>query len=190
MINFVTVSSIFSDFIEGAKQENDYENEIKKLIHSLIKINKTLWDFEDSARLSELGDKHVAEAKKNIDANNQLRNNLIREIDMYLYKFLRITSGNPENFYSESPGMILDRLSIIFIKHSVVKKIISVITEDDLRSEYLEKEKILQGQIKNIGNFLDRYMQKLENKEVFFEIQEPVKIYNDSRVKEYIQSLK
>ena len=189
MINFTTISSIFSDFIKNIKLENDYEDEFLKLIYFLIKTNKILWDLEDSARLSELGNNHVAEAKKNIDVNNQQRNNLIREIDIALYKLLNITSGDSEDFYGESPGMIIDRLSIIFIKHSVVQKIVSVVKEDDLRSEYLEKEKILLGQIKNIGNFFDVYMQKLVNKQVFFEIQEPVKIYNDARIKIYINQI-
>jgi|GEM_PF-1760919 len=189
MINFTTISSIFSDFIKNIKLENDYEDEFLKLIYFLIKTNKILWDLEDSARLSELGNKHVAEAKKNIDVNNQQRNNLIREIDIALYKLLNITSGDSEDFYGESPGMIIDRLSIIFIKHSVVQKIVSVVKEDELRSEYLEKEKILLGQIKNIGNFFDVYMQKLVNKQVFFEIQEPVKIYNDARIKIYINQI-
>ena len=63
---------------------------------------------------------------------------------------------------------------------------ISIIKEDDLISEYLDKEKILLGQIKSIGNFLDGYIDKLIKKKMFFEIQQPIKIYNDIRVKKYI----
>jgi len=52
--------------------------------------------------------------------------------------------------------------------------------------EYLEKEKILMGQIEMVGSFLDLFIEGLLKKEVFFEIQQPVKIYNDKRVKKYI----
>jgi len=62
-----------------------------------------------------------------------------------------------------------------------------VIREDDIKLEYLEKEKILVGQIESIGNFLDLYIERLLKKEVFFEIQQPVKIYNDTRVRKYIK---
>jgi len=189
IINFSTISSIFSHFVKDTSGENDYEDELQKLAYFLIKTNKILWNLEDSARLLELGDKHVAEAKENIDVNNQQRNNLIREIDTFLYKLLSITPSLPDKFYSESPGMIIDRLSIIYIKLSVVQKIISIIKEDDLKSEYLDNEKILSGQIKNIGNFLDMYIDKLVKKEVYFEIQQPVKIYNDTRVRKYIKYL-
>ena len=185
-INYSTILLIFSDFIKNPSREGVYEDEFQRFVYLIIKTNKILWDLEDSARLSELGDRHVAEAKKNIDTNNQYRNNLIGEIDITLYRLLNILPSSPDKFYSESPGMIIDRLSIIFIKLSVVQKMISIIKEDDLISEYLDKEKILLGQIKSIGNFLDGYIDKLIKKEMFFEIQQPVKIYNDIRVKKYI----
>ena len=185
-INYSIILLIFSDFIKNPSREGVYEDEFQRFVYLIIKTNKILWDLEDSARLSELGDRHVAEAKKNIDINNQYRNNLIREIDITLYRLLNILPSSPDKFYSESPGMIIDRLSIIFIKLSVVQKMISIIKEDDLISEYLDKEKILLGQIKSIGNFLDGYIDKLIKKEMFFEIQQPIKIYNDIRVKKYI----
>lgn len=189
-ITFLTVSVLFSDFLKDTDKEVNYCDELQRLIYLNIKTNKILWDLEDSARLSELGDKHVAEVKKNIDINNQSRNNLIREIDIALYKILNIVPISPDKFYSESPGMIIDRLSIISIKLSIVQKLISLMKEEDLRSEYEEKEKILSGQIKTIGNFFDMYIEKLISKDLFFEIQQPVKIYNDFRVKEYIKCIR
>ena len=186
-ITFSKISEIFSNFIKNPKVDSINDDEIQKLVYLLIKINKTLWDLEDSARLSELGDGHVANVKKNIDIYNQQRNDLIRKIDTVLHRLLNVSRGVKESFYSESPGMIIDRLSIIFIKLSVVQKIIAVIEEDDLRLEYLEKKKVLAGQIESVGNFLDLYTKRLLKKEVFFEIQQSVKIYNDARVRKYIK---
>jgi hypothetical protein len=187
-ITFSKISTIFSDFIKNPKADTVYNNEIQKLTYFIIKINKALWDLEDLARLSELGNEHVANTKRDIDIYNQKRNGLIIDIDTVLYKHLKVSRGAKESFYSESPGMIIDRLSIILIKLSVVQKITSVIEEDDLRLEYLEKEKVLKKQIENIGNFFDLYIERLLKKEVFFEIQQPVKIYNDTRVRKYIKN--
>lgn len=185
-ISFSKISKIFSNFIKNPKTGDVYEDDVQKLVYFLIKINKTLWDLEDSVRLSELGDSHVADAKKKIDTNNQQRNDLTREIDVLLYKLFDVSRAGKGSFYSESPGMIIDRLSIIFIKLSVVQQLVSLIEEVDLKSEYLGKEKILLSQIESIGNFLDLYVERLIKKEVFFEIQQAVKIYNDKRVKKYI----
>jgi len=189
-ITFSTVSALFSDFLEDAKKDVNYNDELQRLIYLNIKTNKILWDLEDSVRLSELDEKYIAEIKKNIDVNNQSRNNLIREIDVVLYKSLNIAPISQDKFYSESPGMIIDRLSIIFIKLSIVQKLISLIKEEDLRLEYVGKEEILLGQIKNIGHFFDMYIEKLMSKDLFFEIQQPVKIYNDSRVMEYVRRIR
>lgn len=185
-IIFSKISEIFSNLIKTPNAEGVYEDNAQKLIYRLIKTNKTLWDLEDSARLFELGDSHVAEAKKDIDIYNQQRNDLIREIDALLYERFDVSRAGKESFYSESPGMIIDRLSIIFIKLSVVRRLIPLIEKADLKSEYFEKEKLLLSQIENIGNFLDLYIERLIKKEVFFEIQQAVKIYNDKRVKKYI----
>jgi len=90
VISFSKISNIFLDFLDDVNKEFNYENELQKLVYLNIKANKTLWDLEDSARLAELGDKHIVETKKNIDITNQSRSNLIREIDMVLYKALDI----------------------------------------------------------------------------------------------------
>lgn len=183
MINFQAIFKIYSDFLSGSQHDSNYEDNIHQLIFLNIKTNKILWDLEDSARMMELGESHVAKAKKGIDKNNQARNDLIRDIDIEIANRFDVISGSKDKFYSESPGMIIDRLSIIFIKLSVVQKMIPIIEENDLKSEYIEKEKVLMSQIENIGSFLNLYIDRLLRKEVFFEVQQPVKLYNDTRMK-------
>ncbi len=152
--------------------------------------NWKLWNLEDSARMAELGSEHVAITKQKIDKNNTIRNNLMREIDIEIVKQMDTSSGSQELFYSESPGMIIDRLSILFIKLSVIRDLLLVIKEKDLKKEYMEKEGIISEKINRIGNFLDSYLNKLRRKEISFDIQHPVKIYNDRRIVEYIKILK
>lgn len=186
MINFLTISNIFSSCIQNPEHAG-YDDKIEQLVFLSVKTNKILWDLEDSARMSELGDKHVADAKKNIDKNNQIRNNLMREIDTALVDRFKIIIGTQDQFYSESPGMIIDRLAILFIKLSVIKNLLVIIEEKDLIEEYKGKEKIILNQIRTIGQFLDSYLHKLSSNEVYFEIQQPVKIYNDERIRKYIK---
>lgn len=187
MINFSTISNIFSSYLKENSDTN-YSDDIENLIFLSIKTNKILWDLEDSARMSDLGAEHVAEAKKNIDINNQIRNDLMRQIDLAIVKKLNIEPGTRDQFYSESPGMIIDRLSILFIKFSAIEKLLNVIQEDDLKEDYKQKKQIISRQIKKLGQFLDGYFSKLLSKEVYFEIQQPVKIYNDERIQKYIKN--
>ncbi|TAG10865.1 MAG: DUF4254 domain-containing protein [Verrucomicrobia bacterium] len=78
-------------------------------------FNFMLWHEEDIARRDDLGFERIAQAKRAIDRYNQLRNNFIEEMDKALIHLLMpALSGCPKN--SETPGMMLDRLSILALK--------------------------------------------------------------------------
>lgn len=192
MLNFKTISKIFSDFLDGTPTISNLKSEARLvyLIRLNIETNRKLWDLEDLARMAELGSEHVATTKQEINKNNQIRNDLIKKIDIEVTSQMEIVpSDSQKRFYSESPGMIIDRLAILFIKLSVIRELLSVIKEEGLKKEYREKEDIILKQINLLGNFLDSYFNKLKHKEIFFEIQQPVKIYNDTRIKKYIKLL-
>lgn len=77
--------------------------------------NFLLWHEEDVARRDDLGFERVYHAKRAIDGYNQQRNNFIEEMDKVLVADLQpAESGCPRN--SETPGMIIDRLSILALK--------------------------------------------------------------------------
>lgn len=77
--------------------------------------NFQLWHEEDVARRNDLGFERVFQAKRAIDKYNQERNNFIEEMDKVLVSALQpADSGCPRN--SETPGMIIDRLSILSLK--------------------------------------------------------------------------
>ncbi len=189
IISFAKVSKIFKDFLTNSRKDSDCSNSLEALILKTIQVNKKIWDLEDSARRFELGDKHVATSKRDIDINNQIRNDLIRQMDREISTYFDVSPGLRESFYSETPGMIIDRLAIIFIKDSVIKSILSAIVDTGLRAEYKQKEQTILNQMKNIGEFLDLYLKRLINNEVYFEVQDAVKLYNDPRVKIIIKSM-
>lgn len=191
MLNFQKISNLFQDFLNnsGSRRISDAET-LEDLIVSCIGVNQTLWRLEDRTRMKNLGFKSIALAKAEINKNNQRRNDLIKKMDLAISKALNNhlldTKGR---FYAESPGMIIDRLSILFIKLSVLKKINSLIKEEGLKREYLEKEKTVSSQINDLGEFLDLYFSRIREGEMFFKIQQPIKIYNDERIKKYIKVL-
>jgi len=174
MLDFKAISKVFSNFLDGKSEISDLKSEDKLayLIELNIETNWRQWHLEDSARMVELGPKHIANAKQKIDKNNQVRNDLIREIDIEIANQLRVVPlDSQERFYSESPGMIIDRLAILYIKLSVIRDLLLVIKEKNLKKEYREKENIVLRQINHIGNFLDLYFTRIEHKEAFFVIQ-------------------
>ena len=82
------------------------------------RANFDLWHFEDEARRPGVTDAELAAVKRRIDATNQERNDLVEEIDRELLKWLA-ARGLPNDaapLNSETPGLIIDRLSILALK--------------------------------------------------------------------------
>ena len=95
--------------------------------------NFLLWHEEDVARRDDLGSERIHQAKRAIDKYNQTRNNFIEEMDKILVTELKpAEAGVPRN--SETPGMIIDRLSILALKEFHM-------WEETLRAEVSEEHR-------------------------------------------------
>jgi hypothetical protein len=82
------------------------------------RANFDLWHIEDQARVPGASDSELARVKRRVDMINQRRNDLAEELDRVLLGWLSIRNlPNPEApLHSESPGLMIDRLSILALK--------------------------------------------------------------------------
>ncbi|HEV2483903.1 MAG TPA: DUF4254 domain-containing protein [Terracidiphilus sp.] len=82
------------------------------------RANFDLWHIEDEARAPGVTDAELAAVKHRIDRTNQQRNDLAEELDRVLLIWLEPQGlPNPNApLNSESPGLIIDRLSILALK--------------------------------------------------------------------------
>lgn len=187
-ISFKKINNAFNNFLN--KQESVIlKHDFYDLITDCIKINYKIWELEDIARSEYVGSNKIVKAKKNIDRYNQNRNDLISKIDYNLQNIFKNTETVKDNFYSESPGVLIDRISIFYIKKFFLNKMINILDDLDLKIEYNEKIKIVDRQIKNLGDFLERYLKKVGGGRLFFKVFDPVKIYNDKRIRRYVELL-
>jgi hypothetical protein len=85
-----------------------------QLVLDQHRANYDLWHREDEARDPHASDHTIVQVKHDIDRLNQLRNDLAEQIDIAL---LHLAPENPTApLNSESPGLIIDRLSILALK--------------------------------------------------------------------------
>jgi hypothetical protein len=85
-----------------------------QLVLDQHRANYDLWHREDDARDPDATDHTIVEVKHDIDSLNQRRNDLAEQIDITL---LQLAPDNPSApLHSESPGLIIDRLSILALK--------------------------------------------------------------------------
>jgi hypothetical protein len=94
------------------------QSEWASLVLRQHRANFELWHIEDAARTPGATEAELANVKRSVDQTNQRRNDLTEEIDRALLHWLGARGlPNPEApLHSESPGLIIDRLSILALK--------------------------------------------------------------------------
>jgi hypothetical protein len=82
------------------------------------RANFDLWHIEDEARAPGASDAAIAGVKRRIDKTNQQRNDLVEELDRAMLAWMEDRGlPNPSaELNSESPGLMIDRLSILSLK--------------------------------------------------------------------------
>jgi hypothetical protein len=80
--------------------------------------NFELWHIEDEARVPGATNAEIASVKRRIDPVNQRRNDLAEGLDSALLAWLaaRCLPNPAAALHSETPGLIIDRLSILALK--------------------------------------------------------------------------
>ena len=144
--------------------------------------NFELWHAEDDARSPEASDHHLASIKRFIDHANQRRNDLSEQCDVFLLNFLsqRDLPAPSAELHSESPGLILDRLSILSLKlFHTREEVDRADAPAGHRERNLQRLHILAEQRDDLAGALDRLWQQVLNRQRGFKLYRQLKMYND-----------
>ncbi len=150
------------------------------LVEQNHRMNFDLWHEEDLARRDDLGAERVRQAKRAIDRFNQARNDAIEQIDAWLLAQLPpARAGSP--WHSETPGMIIDRLSILALKlyHMRIEAARESATEEH-RRKCSEKCGLLEEQHQDLKNCFQELLEQLHAGTRRFKIYRQLKMYNDA----------
>jgi hypothetical protein len=146
------------------------------------RANFDLWHVEDRARDPRAADHEIAEVKRAVDRYNQLRNDLAEQCDIRLIDILRVASlPNPAaELNSESPGLMIDRLSILALKlYHTAEEIDRPQAPKGHAERNRERLALLQEQRDDLVGCLDRLWQEVLAGARRFKIYRQLKMYND-----------
>ena len=177
---FTNLTKSWHNVKPGAPQKSI---SIEDFIQSLHYYNFSLWHKEDQARRTDVDDSVIANTKRAIDTLNQQRNDSIENIDSWIAEQLQnsgIQAGAEAELNSETPGSIIDRLSILSLKEYHMDEQANrtdVSQEHTLRAS--ERTKILKEQRRDLANCLDKFIVDLATGHKRLKIYFQFKLYND-----------
>ena len=100
--------------------ENIYNKQtqlIEFLLYRKCWIDTVQWHYEDIIRDPNIDPVNALKLKRQIDASNQERTDMVEYIDSYfLKKYMDVTPNSNATINSESPAWAIDRLSILALK--------------------------------------------------------------------------
>lgn len=141
--------------------------------------NFLLWHEEDVARRDDLGAERIRQAKRRIDQFNQQRNDVVEAMDQHLFKTLNPKlTGCP--FNSETPGAMIDRLSILSLKKFHMR-------EETLRTDAsaehrricTQRLQTIRTQLQDLGAALSDLLLEIQAGTRSFRVYYQFKMYND-----------
>jgi hypothetical protein len=184
------------DEMTAALHETEAELAIERGADGLMAIamaqhraNFELWHEEDKARAPGVADAEIVLVKRAIDGLNQRRNDLVEKMDLWLMERLEQDAAAP--LHSETPGLMIDRLSILALKiyHTREEAHRASATEAHrLRNE--ERLRLLEEQRGDLAGCLDVLWTEVLEGRRRFKLYRQLKMYNDPELNPAVYNLK
>jgi hypothetical protein len=193
MLNALTILALHdaanAHWHDAASPAPEAGTEFLRTVLRQHRANFELWHEEDRARDPEAPDARIAEGKHAIDLLNQARNDGMEALDTALL------AAAPEqqegSLHSETPGMMIDRLSILSLKiFHTADEIVRRDVEQTHRDRNRLRLETLQEQRNDLARALDDLWADVAARKRRFKLYRQMKMYNDPTLNPVLYSHK
>ena len=147
-------------------------------------IDTVQWHYEDIIRDPNIDPVGALKLKRQIDASNQDRTDMVEYIDSYFldaYKHVSPNEGATIN--TESPAWGVDRLSILALKvYHMDEEATRENASEAHRNACQTKLNVLLEQRVDLSTAIDQLLADIENGSKYMKVYKQMKMYNDDEL--------
>ncbi|MGJ8591416.1 MAG: DUF4254 domain-containing protein [Aquaticitalea sp.] len=174
---------------------NEYDKETNLLEHLLYRkcwIDTVQWHYEDIIRDPNIDPVAALKLKRQIDASNQDRTDMVEYIDSYfLQKYNDVAAKPNATINTESPAWGVDRLSILALKvYHMEEEATRKDASEAHRSTCQSKLEILLEQRVDLSTAIDTLLNDIKNGDKYMKVYKQMKMYNDDELNPVLRGQK
>ena len=196
-------NDIFQDVIKTYHKVNTVEqpftniydektNLLEHLLYRKCWIDTVQWHYEDIIRDPNIDPVAALKLKRQIDASNQDRTDMVEYIDSYfLQKYSDVQPKSDAKINSESPAWAIDRLSILALKiYHMNEEVERPDASDAHKHNCQTKLNVLLEQRKDLSKAIDDLLDDIENGDKYMKVYKQMKMYNDDELNPVLRGQK
>lgn len=174
---------------------NVYDEKNHLLEHLLYRkcwIDTVQWHYEDTIRDPNIDPVAALKLKRQIDASNQDRTDMVEYIDGYfLQKYSDVKAKPNATINTESPAWGVDRLSILALKvYHMEEEANREDASEAHRMACQKKLDILLEQRVDLSTAIDTLLNDIKNGDKYMKVYKQMKMYNDDELNPVLRGQK
>ncbi len=183
------INTVDQSFINPYIESSDL---LGHLLYRKSWIDTVQWHYEDIIRDPNIDPVGALKLKRQIDASNQDRTDMVEYIDSYfLDQYKDVTQKTNATINTESPAWGVDRLSILALK---IYHMNEEATRTDASESHIasckKKLDILLEQRVDLSTAIDTLLSDIEKGDKYMKVYKQMKMYNDEEMNPVLRSKK
>jgi len=165
---------------------------IEHLLYRKCWIDTVQWHYEDIIRDPKIDPVAALKLKRQIDASNQDRTDMVEYIDSYfLEKYKDVTPKDDATINTESPAWGIDRLSILALKiYHMNEEATRENASEAHRKTCQGKLNVLLEQRVDLSTAIDTLLNDISNGDKYMKVYKQMKMYNDDELNPVLRGKK
>ena len=174
---------------------NTYDEDkhlIEHLLYRKCWIDTVQWHYEDIIRDPNIDPVAALKLKRQIDASNQDRTDMVEYIDSYFLTTYDSVQPKPDaTINTESPAWAIDRLSILALKiYHMNEEVERTDASSSHKLNCTTKLNVLLDQRKDLSKAIDDLLEDIKNGDKYMKVYKQMKMYNDDELNPVLRGQK